>query len=119
VMPIREHLENNHKPFIDSQIKEMRELIKLIDDFFKHASTMVLEKRIENIEELFQKRDKIVERLVSMEKQQIKRIKNKDVNTKNAVIFFNILTETKNLLNHTINLMKSQRDFAVQTRKLQ
>jgi Na+/phosphate symporter len=44
-------------------------------------------------------------------KQQIKRVKNGQVGTRNTILFLNIINEMKNLILHTINLYKSQRDF--------
>jgi hypothetical protein len=55
--------------------------------------------------------------LEKMEVAQIKRIKAREVNTRNSVLFFNIITETKNMLLHAINLIKSHRDFIIVTRK--
>ncbi len=52
-----------------------------------------------------------------MEIAQIKRIKAKEVNTRNSVLFFNTITETKNMLLHAINLIKAHRDFITITQK--
>jgi hypothetical protein len=52
-----------------------------------------------------------------MEVAQIKRIKAREVNTRNSVLFFNTISETKNMLLHAINLMKSHRDFISVTQK--
>jgi hypothetical protein len=62
-------------------------------------------------------RDKIVQYIEKMEIAQIKRIKAKAVNTRNSVLYFNTITETKNMLLHAINLMKSHRDFITATMK--
>ena len=72
---------------------------------------MVKEDKFEKLDELLRYRDTLFDRLVQIEKSQIKRIKNREVNTRNSVLFFNVITETKNLILHSINLMKSQRDF--------
>ena len=73
--------------------------------------TWVKEDKFEKFDELFERRDALLKILVQVEKAQIKRIKNKDVNTRNSVLFFNVITETKNLILNSINLLKSQRDF--------
>lgn len=109
--PLSEHLENQHKPFVESQGEELRSLIADIDEFFNFALHVVKERKFDAIEELIAKRVQIVNFLLEIEREQIKRIKNKEVNTRNSVLFFNILTETKNMLLHSINLVKAFRDF--------
>jgi hypothetical protein len=77
----------------------------------------VKENKFENIETLIADRDKIVEVLAKLEKNQIKRIKNKEVNTRNSLLYFKINSEAKNLLLHTVNTIKAQRDFITFTRQ--
>jgi hypothetical protein len=45
--------------------------------------------------------------LNSMAVAQIKRIKSSQVNTRNSILFLNIISETKNILNHTTGLFHS------------
>jgi hypothetical protein len=52
-----------------------------------------------------------------MEIAQIKRIKAREINTRNSVLFFNTISETKNMLLHAINLIKAHRDFITATKK--
>jgi hypothetical protein len=53
----------------------------------------------------------LIDRLTSLSKQQLKRIKNSESGTKNSTLYLNIMNETKNLLLFTVNLIKAQRDF--------
>jgi Na+/phosphate symporter len=112
-----EHLENQHKPFVSDQANEMMELIHKIDDLFNFALHIVKEDRFDQIEEMIVKRDSLVDDLIKLEKIQIKRIKGQGVNTRNSILYFNIITETKNLLMSMVNLMKSHRDFITLTQK--
>lgn len=111
IEPLLAHVENQHKPFNSTQVKELNDLSALIDEYFNLALHMVKEDKLDKFDELYERKDTLLERLVQIEKAQIKRIKNKDVNTKNSVLFFNVITETKNLILNSINLMKSHRDF--------
>lgn len=117
VDPLREHLENQHKPFNESQAKEMRLMVSEIDEFFNLALHIVKEGKFETIDELVALRQRIMESLYEIEKDQVKRIKNKEVNTRNSLLFFKALTETKNMLLHTVNLIKSYRDFILVNQK--
>ena len=117
VEPLYEHLDNHHKPFIEEQADEFEKLKVEIDQFFNFALSIVKDNKFDEIEDLIKIRDKIVQSLERMEIAQIKRIKAKTVNTRNSVLFFNTITETKNMLLHAINLMKSHRDFITITRE--
>ncbi len=117
VEPLYEHVNNNHKPFIPIQFEELADLEEKIDAFFNFAIHLVRENKFSEIENLIQQRNQIVVNLERMEVAQIKRIKVRDVNTRNAVLYFNIITETKNMLLHAINLIKSHRDFIIVSRK--
>jgi phosphate/sulfate permease len=109
--PIILHNANNHKPFTKEQAKEMTTLISLTNNFFNYVLHTIKEKKFENIESLVADREKIFEFLGTIEKNQIKRIKNKEVNTRNSQLFFKINSEMKTLLLNMINLVKSYRDF--------
>ena len=47
-----------------------------------------------------------------LEKVMVRKIKRKEINSKNSVLFFNLMSESKNLLLQTVNLIKASRDFA-------
>jgi Na+/phosphate symporter len=92
-------------------------MLSLMDSFFNFALHTVKEEKFENMDALVAEREKIFDYLGKIEKNQIKRIKNKEVNTRNSQLFFKVNQETKNLLLHTINVINSERDFIVFTRQ--
>ncbi|MEZ5105678.1 MAG: inorganic phosphate transporter [Draconibacterium sp.] len=115
--PMAEHVENNHKPFTSDQRTELTELVGLMDSFFNYALHILKEAKFEKLDSLIAEREKIFLFLSKIEKNQIKRIKNKDVNTRNSQLFFKINSEVRNLLLYTVNVLKSERDFIVFTRQ--
>ncbi len=115
--PMISHVENNHKPFNAEQNEELSNLAMLVDNFYNYVLHAVKEEKFEELDNLIDERDKIFETLRRMEKNQIKRIKNKMVNTRNSQLFFKIISELENLLLQTVNLVKSQRDFITHTRQ--
>jgi Na+/phosphate symporter len=119
IEPIITYSNNNHKPFTAEQNTELVKLAAQMDNFFKNALDIIKENKFENIETLITEREKIFEALVKLEKNQIKRIKNKEVNTRNSLLYFKINAEAKNLLLHTVNMLKAQRDFITFTRQTQ
>lgn len=117
INPIITYSDNNHKPFTTEQNAELVKLIVQMDNFFNFALHTVKENKFDYIETLIEDREKIFEVLAKLEKSQIKRIKNKEVNTRNSLLYFKINSEAKNLLLHTVNMIKAQRDFITFTRQ--
>lgn len=116
-IPLKEHLDNQQTPFTNSQIKEIRELVSKTDEFFNLALHIVKEGNGENVEDLVNRKAVILQLLGEIELDQIKRIKNKEVSTRNSLLFFKALTETKNMLLHSVNLIKSHCNFTKVARK--
>ncbi|PTN10686.1 inorganic phosphate transporter [Mangrovibacterium marinum] len=117
VDPLFQHLENNHKPFKEAQIQELTEFLSETSSFVNSTLHLVKEQKFDELDNAIVQRDELIQKLAQLEKAQIKRIKNKDVNTRNSVLFFNIVSETKNMLMHYINLIKAHRDFTTNAKK--
>ena len=116
VKPLNEHLSNNFKPFAEDQNAEMILFSNQVTDFLNFALHIIKESRFEQIEELIQKRQEILELMREQEKRQIRRIKKKETNSRNSVLYFGVMSETKHLLLQTVNLLKATRDFVSYTK---
>ncbi|MGM0622247.1 MAG: inorganic phosphate transporter [Bacteroidota bacterium] len=117
VEPLYTHVDNHHKPFIKSQAKELNSLVVEMDKLFDFSIQILKNNNFDKLDELIEMRDDLIDNLVKMEKSQINRIKAKEVNTRNSMLFFNTVTETKNLLLHFVNAMKAYRDFVQFTKE--
>ena len=115
--PMIKHVENNHKPFTAEQIEELKDVTARIDTFYNYVLHAVKEEKFDELDNLIIERDNILGIISKLEKNQIKRIKNKAVNTRNSQLFFKVISEIEHLLLHTVNLVKSQRDFITFTRQ--
>ena len=111
LQPLLEHLENNHKPFTISQIDELKVFTGNTSSFLHKTHGLVKEQFDFDVEMITKNRNELIGQLSLIERSQIKRIKNKEVNTRNAVLFFNIISESKNFLTNYVNFIKAQKDF--------
>jgi Na+/phosphate symporter len=116
VKPVYTHFESKHKPFENEQINQFNEFGVELNNFFNYALYILKEKRFDNLDELIVKRNLLVTNLKELEKNQIKRIKYNQVSTRNSILYFNIIAETKSLLLNLINVVKAQRDFIRETK---
>lgn len=116
VKPIFNYFENKHKLFDPEQISQFNEFRNELNNFFNYALYILKEKRFEDLDELIDKRNQLVVNLKELEKAHIKWIKTNPVSTRNSILYFNIITETKSLLLNLINVVKAQRDFINETK---
>jgi Na+/phosphate symporter len=116
VKPLREHLMNEHKPFAEDQHTELTEFSSQVTDFLNFALHIIKESRFEQIEELILKRQALLELMQEQGKRHIRRIKRKETNGSNSVLYFGVMSETKHLLLQTVNLLKATRDFVSYTK---
>jgi Na+/phosphate symporter len=116
VLPLNDHLKNNNKPFAEEQNTELIQFSSHVTDFLNFALHIIKESRFEQIDELILKRQSILELMREQEKQEIHRIRKKETNTNNSVLYFGVMSETKHLLLQTVNLLKATRDFVSYTK---
>lgn len=116
IKPVYTHFENRHKSFTEDQIADFNEFGVELNEFFNFALHLLKDKKFEGLDELIARRNQLFEKLREIEKEQIKRIKNNEVSTRNSMLYFKIIAETKSLLLHLINVVKAQRDFIQETK---
>ncbi len=109
--PSLEHVDNNHKPLIPEQIKELKHLGTHIEKVLKLTLESILKADYSRQEKLLEEQAKGLKHIEVYRKNQIQRIKKKQVGTRNSILYLSLLDESKNLLLQAINLFKAQRDF--------
>jgi hypothetical protein len=117
IAQLNEHLENQLKPLTESQTGQVNMLVSEMDDFFNFALHIVKEEKFEAIDEWVALKTSLSERLSDVEKSHLIRIRNKEINFRNSQLFLKALTEIKNLLAHSVSMIKSYRDFVLVSRK--
>ncbi|MFV0364899.1 MAG: inorganic phosphate transporter [Mangrovibacterium sp.] len=113
VQPLYEHFENNHKPFTTEQGAELSGLLAFVMKFAGVAQKIITTDDFTQMELLNADKNTCIEKIAELEKCQIKRIKSKAVNTRNSVLFFNTLTETKTLILAYTKMVDAKRAFYI------
>ncbi len=106
-----EHVDNNHKPLIADQIKELEHLSQHMETILKITLQSIVKEDYSTQPKLLEEQAKGLKHIEEYRKKQIQRIKKKQVGTRNSILYLNLLDETKNLFLQAINLFKAQRDF--------
>ena len=109
--PSYQHIDNNHKGLLKCQNQELIDISAKISELFQLIMDMIKQNDYTNVPTAIEKQQVILNMLNDSRKKQIKRIKQNEVGTRNSVLFLAIHNEAKNIMLHTINLLKAQRDF--------
>lgn len=109
--PVYKHVDNNHKPLTDSQAKELLELLKAFNNYMVLVLNSLDNNSNEKLEEIYKVQSGIIELNKEARKNLIKSIKKNEIGTKNSLLVITILSETRNILIYTSNMMKIQNDF--------
>jgi Na+/phosphate symporter len=109
--PVIDHVDNNHKPFTETQIGDLKSLktilVKMIDLVVKSLESQNFSKQ----GELLKLQEELINLIKIVNKNQIKRIKDATTGSRRSILFLSIVNEIKNLSLQLVNLFKSQRDF--------
>ena len=89
------------------------ELNQEITLLFTNIMEVIKTNNFDETPKILEQQQKALDHIAECRKSQIKRIKKKKTGTKNSVLFLQLLNEIKNFLLHTVNLLKSQRDFVI------
>jgi len=109
--PVFEYIDNNHPPLNEEQKSELTDLNNELISFFKVAVKLLKEGTLKNLNQVIKTHKNLLENIYKIQKKQLKRIKRQESGTKNSILYIGILNESKNLLLHSVNMIKAQRDF--------
>ena len=109
--PVFNHVDNNHKPIIPSQAEELLQIAAEFSEFTKMMIDILSLNDEDKLEAINVEQARIIGLIREARKNLIKSIKKNDVGTKNSMLLLSILSEARNLLIYSVNMMKIQNDF--------
>lgn len=109
--PIFNHIDNNHPPLRTIQKNALKELNEQVFILYKKMLKIIKDDKFKNLGAILNNQKTILDKIEKLRKRQIKMIKREEAGTKNSLLFLNTLTESKNLVLNSINILKAQRDF--------
>jgi Na+/phosphate symporter len=106
VQPAFNHLDNNH-PLDKEQTAELVEFNDKTSEYFNYIINLLKNRDFENQDELISGRDEITNMINEILRNRIKILKKTQKGAKVSVTYIEMLTETKNLLLHVVQLVKA------------
>ncbi|MBN2681198.1 MAG: inorganic phosphate transporter [Bacteroidales bacterium] len=115
--PSYRHIDNNHSGLSIIQAEDLRGIAGTVDKLFEEIVSAIKNGNYSKTDLIIQQQQDVLAKIQETRRRQIKRIKSSKTSTKLAMLYLNILHESKNMLLFGINLLKSQRDFATYNKK--
>lgn len=113
VVPSLNHVNNNHKPLLAAQINELHSVNALLKDRLQAIVDAMKEYEPEKGAEIISNLPVLIKAIRSARKNQIKRIQNKEVGTRNSALHFNHLGEYRNLALFSNRILKIYEDMII------
>ena len=109
--PAFRHVDNNHQPLNPDQQEDLKTLSRELSEYLNFLVAILKSNHFDNIRQSFDKQAILIDSIDSIRKKQIKRIKKGASGTKATILYLDLLTETKNLVLQSGNILKAYRDF--------
>jgi len=100
------HVNNQHKKLRYNQIKDLHELIGILDVLLKDIIVIFNNRTFEDISKILDENDPILSLVQDKIQKQIERTRTEESSPKNTTLYFNILLESKNLVSGVMELME-------------
>lgn len=109
--PCYKHVDNNHTGLSKEQVYELKRINDRVEEIFSDINAMLRTRSFENMELVMTKRDELFDLIDEIMQNQLRRLRDTGGSSSANMLFFNILTETKTMILHSRNIMKSLEHF--------
>lgn len=106
------HVNNNHKKLRFNQIKDLKDMEQIVHALFSKIQDVFETKSYREIGPLLNNREHLFEEVNTRIEKQVTRTRLDESSPKNTALYFSILSETKDLLGATLNLLELYDQYA-------
>ncbi len=100
------HVNNNHKKLTYTQIREMTEIENAVQSLLEKSRNAFENQLFTEVEEVLNSKDELLQMVSDKIAEQISRTRSEESSPKNTTLYFNMLTETKDLISSIIDLLE-------------
>ncbi|MBR5133293.1 MAG: inorganic phosphate transporter [Alistipes sp.] len=109
--PCYKHVDNNHTGLTKEQVYDLKCINDRVEEIFGEINTMLRTRSFDSMEVILNKRDEMFDLIDEVMQNQLRRLRDTGGSSSANMLFFNILTETKTMILHSRNIMKSLEHF--------
>ncbi len=116
------HINNNHKKLKYNQIKELKELDIELEKLLSDTQKAFENRSFEEIGALLNDKQKLFDLVTEKIQKQVTRTRTEESSPKNTTLYFSLLSESKDLIIATINLLElyyKEHDSSVKPAKIE
>ena len=100
------HVNNNHKKLRFNQIKDLKEIDVSMEDLFERVREIFETKSFEELTPLIVNKQQLFNQVNEKIQKQVTRTRMDESSPKNTALYFSLLSETKDLLDATMDLLE-------------
>ena len=104
------HVNNQHQKLKFNQFKDLKEIEDRLDLLYKEIIDIFNSRKFERISFVIAQKKELIGLISVKIDTQIERTRSEESSPKNTTLYFNILLETKDLVNSIMNLMEEYYD---------
>ena len=109
--PAFDHIDNCHEGFTSDETRDLMAINDEVEMINRRINTMLREGKFAEIETVLLMRDGLFERISEAMLAELSRIDSSKTSTRASMLYLTILSETKNMVLQSRNLLKSQQYF--------
>ena len=109
--PCYKHVDNNHTGLSKEQVYDLKRINDRVEEIFGEINTMLRTRSFDSMEKVLNMRDEMFDLIDEVMQNQLRRLRDTVGSSSANMLFFNILTETKTMILHSRNIMKSLEHF--------
>ncbi len=109
--PCYKHVDNNHSGLTKEQVYDLKCINDRVENIFGHINDMLRTRSFESMDDVLTERDELFNFIDEVMQNQLRRLRDMGGSSSANMLFFNILTETKTMVLHSRNIMKSLEHF--------
>ncbi len=109
--PCYKHVDNNHTGLSKEQVYDLKRINDRVEEIFGEINTMLRTRTFDSMERVLNMRDEMFDLIDEVMQNQLRRLRDTGGSSSANMLFFNILTETKTMVLHSRNIMKSLEHF--------
>ena len=117
VEPVYNHVDNNHKPLMPFQGEELVELSEAFGQFVQLVLQSLESNDPAKVEVIAGEQVKVNTMVKELRKNLIKTVKRNEIGTRTSMLYLSILSEVRNILIYTVNMMRIQQDFTASVKE--
>ena len=109
--PCYKHVDNNHTGLSKEQVYDLKRINDRVEEIFGEINNMLRTRSFESMDKVLNMRDEMFDLIDEVMQNQLRRLRDTGGSSSANMLFFNILTETKTMILHSRNIMKSLEHF--------